>query len=287
MTRKPEDIRNALDTVLSGASHDPTLFNRVVNASKGDLPPMKRKLTLSLALILILSLLTGTVAMAAAYHGVSWFLTEQTCEPTQLNPAYLMNTLHQNHTSERLIASVQDAYWDGKTIFIAYHIAASDPSLNVQMLCNTKSHAHYRPTKDADILLTPPDFINITIGNTILRPNGSSLNWLYEEDGTLTVMLSFAVNNMSEPIGISIPLSNTLTSTGAEKFAMLHCSFPVLADPIEKHEHDWAPATCVSPAICRICGRTTGGLGQHDFQPGPKPGQKTCPICTFTLNNPD
>lgn len=283
MTRKPEDIRNALDTVLSGASHDPTLFNRVVNVSKGDSPPMKRKLTLSLAFVLILSLLTGTVAMAAAYHGVSWFLTEQTCEPTELDPAYLMDTLRQNHTSDRLIASVQDAYWDGKTIFIAYHITANDPSLNVQMRCDTESHAHYRPMEDADILLTPPDLINITVGGTILRPNGSSLDWLYEEDGTLTVMLSFAVNDLSEPINISIPISNTRTANGAEEFAMLHCSFPVLADPIEKHEHDWAPATCVSPKTCRICGRTTGGLGQHDFQPGPEPGQKTCPICTFTI----
>ena len=59
MTRKPEDIRTAIDTTLSGASHDPTLFNRVVNASKGDTPPVKKKLTLSMALVLVLMLLVS------------------------------------------------------------------------------------------------------------------------------------------------------------------------------------------------------------------------------------
>ena len=55
MNRTPDDIRASIDTVLSGASHDPTLLNRVVNASKGDHPPVKRKLTLSMAFVLIRS----------------------------------------------------------------------------------------------------------------------------------------------------------------------------------------------------------------------------------------
>ena len=62
MTRTHQDIRNAIDTTLSGASHDPTLFNRVVNASKGDSPPVKRKLTLSMALVLVLALAAAAVA---------------------------------------------------------------------------------------------------------------------------------------------------------------------------------------------------------------------------------
>ena len=282
MIRKPEDIRKAIDTTLSGASHDPTLFNRVVNASKGDSPPMKRKLTFSMTFLLILALLTGTVAFAAAYRSVSWFLTEQTCEPQSLNPDYLMDDLQQNHTSKRLNADVEDAYWDGNTLSIVFHVTASDPSMIVAIACDTETHEHYRPIDNADVLLEMPEFINITVGNEILRPLGSSVNWLYEEDGTLTIMHSFVVNDMSKPLGVSIPLINTIVSNGTEEFAILHCNLPALADPIAAHEHDWVPATCVSPMTCKLCGRTEGGLGEHNFPPIYCNIIRTCPVCTYT-----
>lgn len=67
MTRKPEDIRTALDATLSGASHDPTLYNRVVNASKGDSPPVKRKLHVALIVTLILLTLSVTAVAAGLY----------------------------------------------------------------------------------------------------------------------------------------------------------------------------------------------------------------------------
>lgn len=282
MTRTPDDIRRAIDTTLSGASHDPTLYHRVVNASKGDSPPVKRKLTLSMALVLILILMTATAALAATYHGVSYFLTEQTCKPAALDPKLLMDTLSQNHTSKRLNATVEDAYWDGNTLSIAFHVTASDPSMIVVIPCDTENHEHYRPVDDADILLKMPEFINITVGNEILRPLGSSVNWLYEEDGTLTIMHSFVVNDMSKPIGVSIPITNTSVSDGTEEFAMLHCNLPVLADPIAAHEHEWLPATCVSPMTCKTCGRTEGGLGEHNFPPNYCNIIRTCPVCTYT-----
>lgn len=292
MNRTPENIRTALDTVLSGASHDPTLFNRVVNASKGDTPPVKKKLTFSMALVLVLILLAGTAFAAAAVHGVTYFLTEQTCNPTLIDPEYLMNALQQNHTSTRLNATVVDAYWDGKTLSIAYRITAVDPALTVRMPCDSPSHEHYHPTADADILLAMPDFINITVNNEITRPMSSSSNWVYEDDGAITLMHSFAVNDMSEAIAISLPISNTLTSDSSEEFAMLHCILPAMTDPIAEHEHNWLPATCVSPMTCSICGRTEGGLGEHDFQPKACNTTRTCPICTYSyegahLLNPD
>ena len=88
MTRTTDDIRNAIDTTLSGASHDPTLFNRVVNASKGDTPPVKKKLTLSMALVLVLMLLTGTAIAATVVHGVTYFLTDRTTLPIEISRAY-------------------------------------------------------------------------------------------------------------------------------------------------------------------------------------------------------
>ena len=260
MKRTPDDIRNAIETTLSGASHDPTLFNRVVNASKGDIPPVKKKLTLSLALVLILVLLTCTVALAAAYRGVSWFLTEQTCEPQTLDPDYLMNTLQQNNTSQRLNARVVDAYWDGKALSVAYRIRPANPDQIIALPCDTPTHEHYRSTADADIVLAMPEFINITIGNKITRPLGGSTSWVYEEDGAITIMHSFPLNSMNESVVISLPISNTLAADGSEEFAMIHCTLPVMADPVAAHEHDWLPATCVSPMTCKTCGRTEGGL---------------------------
>lgn len=284
MNRTPDEIRMAIDTVLSGASHDPTLFNRVVNASKGDAPPVKKKLTLSMAIVLVLMLLTGTAVAATAFRGVSWFLTEQTCNPQELDPDYLINALQQNNTSQRLSAQVVDAYWDGSNLTIAYHIAALDPTLTVILPCDAEYHDHYRPVDDADILLETPAFVNITVSDDITRPFSRISDWVYEEDGTLTIMYSFPLNSMNETVGISLPISNTLTADGTEEFAMVHCTLPAMADPIAIHEHEWLPATCVSPMTCKTCGRTEGGLGEHDFQPKDCNVTRTCPICTYSYD---
>ncbi len=283
MNRTPEEIRHALDATLSGASPDPTLYHRVLNASKGDAPPVKKKLTLSLALVLVLTLLTVTAAMAAAWRGVSWFLTEQTCEPVAIRSEYLMNALQQQETSQRLNAVIRDAYWDGKTLSIAFRIAAEDTNSTVILRCDTPSHEHYRPADEADLLLHLPNFISITVGSEIIRPTGHSANWVYEEDGALTVMYSFPLNDMSAPVVISIPITNTLAADSTEEFALLHGTLPAMVDPVSEHVHDWAPATCVSPMVCRICGRYEGGLGPHDFQPEGCNVTRTCTFCGYTL----
>ena len=100
MNRTPDEIRMAIDNVLSGASHDPTLFNRVVNASKGDIPPVKKKLTLSMAIVLVLMLLTGTAVAATVVHGVTYFLTDRTTQPIEINPALLNALRRQMHRSQ-------------------------------------------------------------------------------------------------------------------------------------------------------------------------------------------
>lgn len=292
MTRTPKDIRRALDATLSGASHDPTLYHRVLNASKGDNPPVKKKLSLSLAFVLMLLLLTGNVALAAAWHGVSYFLTEQTCEPADLQPEYLMNAISQNETSQRLDALVCDAYWDGVTLSVAFRIAAHDPACTVILPCETPSHEHYRPQENADLLLRMPEFINVTAGSQIIQTTKLAADWLYEEDGTLTIMYSFPLNDMSQPVTISLPIASTARADGSEEFAMLHATLPAMVDPVSEHVHDWAPANCVSPMVCRICGRYEGGLGPHDFQPEGCNVTCTCTFCGYTLQahhllNPD
>ncbi|MBQ8555647.1 MAG: peptidoglycan-binding protein [Clostridia bacterium] len=77
-----------------------------------------------------------------------------------------------------------------------------------------------------------------------------------------------------------------MVSNGSEEFAMLHCSLPAMVDPIEEHVHDWAPATCVSPTTCRICGRYTGVLGNHNYQPAADTNVLACIMCGIELSPP-
>ncbi|MBQ3155509.1 MAG: hypothetical protein IJB81_01125 [Clostridia bacterium] len=293
MNRRPEDIRKALDAALSGASHDPTLFHRVVNASKGDSPPVKRKLTLSMALVLILALMTGTAAVAATYRGVSWFLTER--ENQTVDAAYLMDILEQHHDSELLDIRVVDAYWDGAKLSMAINFAPRDATLSLGTYCHhyEGQAAHQCRNETLDLLLDIAGTgIKITAGAEDTRSYGASYDYYCEEDDSLTIMITFGVNDMSQPVSVMIPFRTVLRSTGKAEENRLSCYLPPLADPIAPHEHNWAPATCVSLETCTICGRTQGGLGKHNFQPEACHVTRTCDICTYSYEaahsiNPD
>ncbi len=276
MTRRPEDIRQALDTTLSGASHDPTLYHRVVNASKGDSPPMKRKLTLSMALVMILVLMTGTVAVAATYRGVSWFFDTFRSEET-IDPAYLMDSLEQHHDSKLLNIRVVDAYWNGVELSMVYNFAPADPSADC-VWCSSATFAHQ--CKDTAELQIHTGFdMNITTGTKVTHSYDCTYTQITEEDGSISLMISFNVNDMSEPVAITLPVQTTVRSTGATEDALLHCYLPVMTDPIAPHEHDWTESNCVSTKVCRICGRTDGKLGAHDFADATCIAPKTCRVC--------
>lgn len=278
MTRKPEDIRTAIDATLSGASHDPTLFTSVVNASKGDTPTVKRKLTFSMALVLALILLTGTVAVAATYRGVTHFLSD-----SSYDPHYVMKPLRRYHTSHRLIVKVVDAYWDGARLSVAYSIQSLDPDELVAMRCRYPDHAHYAAQADAGIIVEAPPYIIVTEGENVSHVSGYSSDWFCEEDGSLTVMLTFQENAVSDQLKFTIPIINVRDGISPET-AYLHFILPSIADPIADHTHNWAPSTCVSLRTCTICNRTVGDLGEHNFQPGPEEGQYTCPVCTMSYS---
>jgi len=275
MNRQPADIRTAIDTTLSGASHDPTQYHRVVNASKGDDPPMKRKLTVSLALMLILTLLTGT-ALAATYRGVNWFFDTFNHEET-IDPAYLMDSLEQHHDSKLLDIRVVDAYWNGVDLSMVFNFAPSDPSADCT-LCSTTTLAH-RCKDTAELRIHTGEDMNITTGTKVTRSYERSYAHVDEEDGSISLMITFNVNDMSQPVAITLPVQTTVRSTGANEDALLHCYLPVMDDPIAPHDHDWEPATCVSTKVCRICGRTDGKLGEHNFIRATCTKPSTCTVC--------
>lgn len=215
MNRTPQDVRTALDTVLSGASHDPALFHRVVHASKGDVPQVKRKLTVSMAFVLIPVLMSGTVALAAAYRGVSWFLTERTAQPITIDPDQIMTNLTQESTSEWLDAQVQDAYWDGSMLSVSirltpkdtahpfaleYDIGADGESFDRIWLSDAEGNPNQMALADwlngrTAILLRDP---KITVTAADKAVPWTSLDYVHEVDENAVVMLlQIPVNDMT------------------------------------------------------------------------------------------
>lgn len=286
MTRTPETIPAALDTALSGVSRDPALYAKVISAAKEDTPPVKRRLTMSMAFVLILILLAGSAAIAAAYRGVRYFLVERMQSSITLNEEYLLSNVSHTHSDPYISISVVDAYWDGVDLSIACHISPVDSAHAIRIDCSYPEHEHYRLMEDADILLdygigqANPITITDNASGASTRAYRCSSNWIYEEDESLTLLLSLPLNSMTNPSTVSIPFSAVLTANDETSSSMLQCSLPALTDPIAAHEHDWQPANCTSPMICTICGRSEGGLGEHDYQPSEDfPELSVCTHC--------
>ncbi len=295
MTRKREDISAALDTALSGVYRDPTLFNRIVNQSKGDAPPVKRKLTVSMAFVLILALITCTVAIAAVYRGVSYFMFEMYGEQAALDEDYLISGMEQSHSNPLVSISVVDAYWDGVQLSIAFQVSSSVPGQIIRVDSDCPEHDHYRPVEEADILMHSPDPRYVMITNDengeITRPHQCGGNWIYEDDDSLTFFLSLPLNSMSERAIVSIPFSFTLTVTGEVFDSVLYYQLPVLNNPVAEHEHVWLPASCVTPKICAHCGRSEGELDAHRYQLSQDGSCFVCMVCAvemsrFPMTNP-
>ena len=317
MKRTTDEIRNAIDTTLSGASHDPTLFHRVVNASKGDTPPVKKKLTLSMALVLVLMLLAGTAFAATVVHGVTYFLTDRTTHPIEINPDLLMSNLTQGCTSEWLNATVQDAYWDGTELSVSIHVTPKDRSIPFAMLYDIGLDGESFDTiwlTDADfnsnimpveqwrdgktgILLCYPK-VTLSIAGTE-DTSWRSLDYVHiPEENAVVLMLQMPVNSLTAGGQMVIRLDSVLShpgdaldaanrrwqaqEPGESESATLSVYLPAMADPVAIHEHDWLPATCVSPMTCKTCGRTEGGLGEHSFPPAYCNIVRTCPVCTYS-----
>lgn len=318
MTRHPDDIRSAIDTTLSGASHDPTLFNRVVNASKGDAPPVKKKLTLSMAVALMLALLTGTAFAAAAYHGVTWFLTERTLQPIEINPDLLSNDLHPQTTSEWLDISAQDAYWDGHTLSISLRITAKDPDIAFAMLydigldgetfdmiwLSDGEHSNRMLVEEwlngrTGILLQDPT-VAFRINKQTYTP-AASLDYIHDvEENAVILMLQIPVDDMSGGIEVTVYLNSAkmypgdpegaadnrlyYRTPGESEFADLDLSIPPMERPFPEHTCEYTPATCQSGQVfCTICGHAKWMRVDHDFQPVSSGDDLVCTMCGMIL----
>ena len=95
-----EIFQNAVDRRLSGLQENPFLAQRIMNAEKGEIKPMKKKLTLSMVLVIVL-LLIAVAALAVALLSPKE-IVEQVAVPVA------QNNDQENYTYEE--------YWEQSTI---------------------------------------------------------------------------------------------------------------------------------------------------------------------------
>lgn len=192
-------IRRALDAQLSGVKETPGLYDRVVRQTKGE-KPMKKKMSLSLALAAALVMLAG-IAVAANWQGVSYFLTERLLVPETVVETSVVQPLSQSCDSDWLSAEVVDAYWTDYAFSLTLHVQPKDAS---KALCMDTDIGADGETFDkiwwkGEIL----DLEQWRAGREVLRIGapglnlgggshdwtGSSCDWIHEEDDSLTVLL--------------------------------------------------------------------------------------------------
>lgn len=130
--RKPEDIRKAIDSELSGVGRDPFLYQRVLNMGK-EQPRTRRRsrrLTVALAVLAVLMLSTA-VAVATNWTSVRWFLTDRLYTPLDVQDAYIVHPTAQSFESDRINLTVLDAYWYedpyGDRLALTMHADAKTP----------------------------------------------------------------------------------------------------------------------------------------------------------------
>lgn len=130
--KHPEnDIRAALDAQLSGLRSTPGLYDRVLRASKEE-PYMKKKLSVSLALVLTLCLLAG-IALAMNWQGVRYFLTQRLSVPENVSEEHLVQPELTACDSQWMTVTPVDASWvespperGGDSLYLTLHVSPVD-----------------------------------------------------------------------------------------------------------------------------------------------------------------
>ena len=68
---------------------------------------------------------------------------------------------------------------------------------------------------------------------------------------------------------------------------LILCSCTVQETPMETNcTHNWQPATCEQPAICKLCGLSQGAPYGHQWQDATCTSAQTCNICRATIGTP-
>lgn len=114
-------LRKAVDQQLSGLEGDPWLARRIIHSEKGDSPVMKKKLSVSLILVIMLILLTFSAAVAL----VNSHIAGQLYGPQETPPQAVLEQIHTPQViTEKPLGTLSMDEWlyDGHSLHTAFTV---------------------------------------------------------------------------------------------------------------------------------------------------------------------
>lgn len=115
-------IQNAIDHRLSGLEEDPFLAQRIMTAEKGDQPTVKKKLSVSFALVVVLMLLTLSAAFALTQSPI---LDRLFGKEEQVPEDVIQQLVTPQETAASPMGklSVDELLYDGRSLHIAWTVS--------------------------------------------------------------------------------------------------------------------------------------------------------------------
>lgn len=230
--RRPDDIRKAIDSELSGVGRDPFLYHRILNTAKEETPPRRRSRKLTAALVLLAALMLSTAAAVAGnWLGVRYFLTERLAVPVPVEDAYVVYPVSQSFDSERISLRVLDAYWFdnnvGDSLNMTLHADVKDTGKAFCMDTDIGNDGESfeliwlnRTTRPvADWLAGRDGYVLCLWGKTRINgePYWGGIDWVHEEQG----------------VTIAIGLRDAPDMTNGATLTMEGWSYPIVPDDSE------------------------------------------------------
>lgn len=120
--RMQESMQNAIDHRLSGLEGNPYLARRIIDAEEGEKPIMKKKLSVSLALVLALMLLTAGAALALTHSRIA----EHLFGGNENIPKDMEEMLLTPQVTEKTtlgVLSIDELLYDGSALHSSFTIA--------------------------------------------------------------------------------------------------------------------------------------------------------------------
>lgn len=227
MTR--EEYADRLRQELAGVHVSPTLRHCTLSALKEkEQPIMKKKISTALVFVLVM-LLLGTVALAAAGHwGLLDFVGRYGGSHVPSNaPDYIQKDVAAWET-DALSVTVREMYYDGRYLQAVVDVKARDEKT---LLVSDANTVQYTMTGVSDTSAERGDIGRVlAVSPVITSDEGISPSCRQQEDGALTFYIEAGYHDYQP--GREVELSLLITPhrdpvTGAADSATEHLSFPL------------------------------------------------------------
>ena len=231
---REKDIRPALEARLSALTETPGLYGQVLHLAQSAARPAMRRLSASLALGLAL-VLTACAALAAGWHGVSYFLENRTAQMQTIREEAVVQPLAQRCDSRLLLAEAVDACLNDGVFSMTLHVRAAS---GAQVLCVETDIG--RDGERFDMIWWDGEVLPLEswrAGREVLQldlPTGSmpfdSFDWVQDQEGeTLLVQCRRPDEALLHNGGdVVLPLTTTNLQTGETEHATLTVTLPAM-----------------------------------------------------------